>query len=522
MTPRLDRRDAGFLALLLAIAAPVYLWNWNAPFIHHWESHGALYSLHADNLLRFGTVPLDIVGPTLDNYPDVSRHYHINHPPLPQILLAAAFKLCGSSEASFRGLLTLFAFGGIVVLTALLRAAVDRTTAWTGAAIYAFMPLIAYYSTVNGQLAMLMFFAFLELLAYLSWRAGKGSGWLAVLVAAHALGCWIDWQMYYVPLVIAAHELWTRRAWRLGAALAGLNIAVFLSYLLFVHSLGEVESLFTLGHNRLLHVPVLDQLRAEGREIGLHMTAAATGAALLGLGLAFRRRTEEGMKFVLCLPLLGMDEILFREYVWEHDFLTYPLAAFFAALAAMGVATVARKAEWPRWARAGAVAVFAAAFIAQAALVLRDRVVNVGRDGMSHHVALAVRDVVDPADRVFVISRPGPAHLGFYAGCYVEIFDRESGLIARSTVGPRDGPFTLDQALGEVEKGRRRADWVVFAERERFLQASPSMAALPEPGRSAVLSWWYIDLDEAALIERLRPLTKRVQHARGFTFLKIK
>ena len=156
----LDRRDGLFLALLMLAALPVYAWNLNARFTHDWETHGPQYMLHAINFDRFGTVPLEVSGRTLKHYPDPSRHVAVNHPPLADVLLTISYRLVGKREAAYRGPLILFTLLSLVALLSLLRSLFDRPVAWTATALYAFTPMVAYYSIVNPHLALTMLFIF--------------------------------------------------------------------------------------------------------------------------------------------------------------------------------------------------------------------------------------------------------------------------------------------------------------------------------------------------------------------------
>src|SRR6185295_5417148 len=118
MSPQ--RREAVFLGTLLAVLALVQSVHLTRPFLRHHESVGAEISKHARNHLKFGLsktygLKLDVSGPSLEPYGNYKRYFYSNHPPLPVLIVAAAYSVFGVSETVFRLVLILFSLVSVVL-----------------------------------------------------------------------------------------------------------------------------------------------------------------------------------------------------------------------------------------------------------------------------------------------------------------------------------------------------------------------------------------------------------------------
>jgi 4-amino-4-deoxy-L-arabinose transferase-like glycosyltransferase len=484
MKPQLDRRDAIFLALLLPAALTVYAWNLNAPFNHAWETAGTMFGLHARNFWRFGVLQLEVSGPTLEPYADWRREIAVSHPPLVDLVLALSFRLLGEREAAYRAPLVLFALLSLVALLALLRSLLDRAAAWIAAALYAFTPMVAYYSIVDPHLAPTMLFVFVELAAYRAWCATARRSWLAVLILAQVCACATDWAGYYAAAVIAVHSLWARRAWKLAVALPALTVACFLTYLLYVDAVGALDQLRSVAVQRTSWTSIEDQLRAEADELARHMTAALLAAAAAGLFLLARRWRDERSRFIFALGLLGFDQLLFRPQVVGHDYLTYPLTAMPAAAAGLAAVEL-----WRRPALRPVALLLAAGFVAQAQIVIRHRLAPAPAFDIRYATAVAIREATRPGESVLLISRTPPYHVAYYADLHVGLYDPSMGTLEYSHVGPRE-KIPRRRLEEEVRAGLRPFDWIVTAHRDELPRVLPWLGAMADPDRDAILDFW--------------------------------
>lgn len=506
-----DRRDVLFLAVLLAAAFPILCWNLNAPFVHHWESQGPKQGMLARNFLRFGKIPLDVSGPTPANYEDPAAHAYGNRPPLGYLAVALSYRLFAESEAAFRGPLAILTACAAAAFLVLMRTLADRPTAWLATALWTLAPLVSYYSTTNIQLPMTALLGFLAFLSYRRWRASGGRWALASACLFQVLACATDWPGYYVALVPALHLMADRR-WKAAAGFLALNVACFGAFLAFVHAAGFSAAPGKALEMRLSGPSMVEQVLAEGREMAVHMTVAVCVAALLGTAVLVRSRADERCRFLLYLPALGCDQLLFRGHLVEHDFLTYPLMAFFAAAAATGAAAAAR-VPVPRLVRVGIQGLAALAFVLQTGVVLHHRLTHVAANGLRHQMGLAVAEATAPSDRVLLISPPPLWNVAYYADRYVECYE-PGGALYRSYMGPKGGPVPVDRLAEEIDAGRLRVDWVVVNTRRALELGLPGYDAASHD------AFWYATGlgPEVRAALRGRPEVER----RGFVFIRTK
>lgn len=517
MKPHLDRRDGWFLAGLLAVAVPIYAWHLNEPFVYHWNMHGPVFCLPASNFIKFDRYPLGTSGPRLENYDDYRRHYYINHPPLPGLLTAIAFKLAGEREASYRGTMVLLSCAAVVGFLALSRSLLSREGAWVATGLLALMPLFAYYSPLVGHMSTMLPCVMLMMIGYRSWTATKRPVWLVVMTAAQLLACASAWEGYYAAAAVAAHSLWTRRDWKLAAGVVAVNVAAFGGFLAWLHALSPpdhslVSQFFSLGAQRAGGDPIDAQIFAVGKELGKHVTVPVLVAALFGLAGWWKHRLAESSAFIACWLAFGADQVVFRHYSIVHDFFTLPVAPFFAWMAAIAAVEL-----WRRWSFGPALAVLLGiGFVAQTARVMHSRLTHdFGPDAMRAEISLLVRDHTEPNARVLLITRPPIFHHAWYSKRYVEIYDPVDRTLEQSYSAP-SARVEFERMIEIVRTRERLYDYVMLARVDTLLAENPRFS-----GDAELARWWHALEPDSAEYAALEALGTPTSH-RGFVFIKLR
>jgi hypothetical protein len=508
--PQLDRRDAAFLAILLALALPLYAWHLFQPPIYHWDVHVPQAGVPASNFVKFGVLPLGVSGPSLDNYDDYRKHYYVNHPPLPLVILAGLHALGGDITVSYRAMMAVVSALIVIAFLGLSRSLMERKAAWIATALLALMPLFSYFTPRVTHRGMALLFVIVEMLAYRAWRAGGRRAWFVAMIAAQILACLCDWEGYYGAAVIAAYELWTCRSLKLGALLVAVNLMTFAAYLGWTVLLeperqSVLHQFLNLRSSRAGSPTVLEQAGAEVWEIGKHVTAAVALAGIIGLPLLWRRRGDGVFPFVVCWLAMAGDQILFRAYCVIHDFMLLPTAPFFAWAAAAAMARSRALA-----------AVLLIGFAAQTGWVMRTHLTaHAGADDVRHDLAVLVRDHTEPDERVLVITRRPISHLALYSERYVEVFCPYDQALEQSYAGIPEHPLTLQQLIQKIRTGERLYSTIVVARTDLLTRDHPRFA-----GDVELAHWWHALDAENPDLKALTELGARIEFHKGFVFIR--
>jgi hypothetical protein len=452
------------------------------PFLRHREGVDTQYAIMARNHVRLGfaktcLASYEVSAPDLSVYPYWREYCYPNRPFLSVVITSLWFRLFGDGEAVLRLSLLVAALGSLVAFWKLAERVVEPRWLVLATTLFAFNPMFWYFSIVAVHLTYALTFSLAAWACRVRWEDGRRFRVLTVVFLV--LACETDWPGYYATLSIALDALFQKR--RLQAAgLFAVGLATFGLHVLHLLWIDPdhgpfVRRLLSAGIQRSaqgLPGPVAF-IVGEAREVGLYFTVGMAVLALVGCRRLPRR--------VWLLALLGLDEVLFMRWAHHHDYLTYPLAPFFALAATKGV-----EALWstPRF------KVLAQGLLALAALqslwVTGDRLTREGAYEVNYRAALAIREVASPSDRVLLTIADERQFTPYYADRYtggVEpgepalMIHPSGGRFPAATVDDLEcyfPDFTLvlvgdpDRAASEIAffKGKRPADDF------RFLDAS--------------------------------------------------
>jgi 4-amino-4-deoxy-L-arabinose transferase-like glycosyltransferase len=122
---------------------------------------------------------------------------YFSKPPLLAWAIAAAERLCGSSEACIRAPAPVFHFGTSLLVYAVARQLYDARVAFFAALSMALATGVVFSARIMSTDVPLMFFWALALLAYVKLLAGAGARWAFVLGIALGFGLMAKYAMIY-------------------------------------------------------------------------------------------------------------------------------------------------------------------------------------------------------------------------------------------------------------------------------------------------------------------------------------
>src|SRR5436190_16568994 len=128
---------------------------------------------------------------------------YFSKPPLLAWAIAAAERLCGSSEACIRAPAPIFYLGTSLLVYAVARQLYDARVAFYAALSTALATGAVFSARIASTDVPLLFFWALALLAYVKLLAGAGARWAIVLGIALGLGLMAKYAMIYFLLGMA-------------------------------------------------------------------------------------------------------------------------------------------------------------------------------------------------------------------------------------------------------------------------------------------------------------------------------
>ncbi len=131
---------------------------------------------------------------------------YFSKPPLLAWAIAAAERVCGSSEACIRAPAPIFYFGTSMLVYAVARQLYDARVAFYAALSTALATGAVFSARIVSTDVPLLFFWALALLAYVKLLAGAGARWAVVLGIALGLGLMAKYAMIYAGAVARAGD----------------------------------------------------------------------------------------------------------------------------------------------------------------------------------------------------------------------------------------------------------------------------------------------------------------------------
>ncbi|MBV8879442.1 MAG: glycosyltransferase family 39 protein, partial [Planctomycetaceae bacterium] len=399
---------------------------------------------------------LELGGTDLSVYDDYRDEFYPNRPTISILGPALFIKVFGWREWVFRLNLILVGCLSILVYAGVARRLLQPPWDLVGVYILALMPIFTYFSHIAAHLDYVLLFSLLAWYANL--RLEEGPRFRVLLFAALFLACQSDWPGYFALFSIAAHRF---RGWKspLSYALLGCSLPFFALHLAQLRWLGpderHIKRFLIGGHDRsvLVSPSLPSYLAEEGREIVLYFTAAVVVLAVAGAVACIRERRTT----VFYLAFLGLEEVAFTYLAYWHDFLTFPLAPFFATLAAAGAASL-----WPR--PKGRLVVLACAVlaVAQSAWLTLDLHTRTGYYELPWRAALAIREATRPRDRVLLTLGDAKRLNNYYSERHVTSHERQDPKLSIRYSGPTLARIETPTAFaGYVEKEYRNYDVIV-------------------------------------------------------------
>jgi hypothetical protein len=399
------------------------------PFLRHREGVGAQYAIMARNHVRLGyaqtrLASYEISAPETSVYRNWREYCYPNRTFLSVLITSIWFHLFGDGEAVLRLSLIVAALGAILAFLKLSERLIEPR--WTGlaTALFALNPMFWYFSVVAVHLVYVLAFSLAAWACWVRWEEHRRYRILTVVFLF--LACESDWPGFYATLSIAIDAVLQKRR-RLAAGLFSVGVGVFLLHVLHLWWIDPalIRRLLSAGVERSaqgLPGPVAF-VAGELRELGLYFTVGLGALALAGVRRLPRR--------VWLLALLGLDEILFMRWSHVHDYLSYPLAPFFALAAAKGVETL-----WTTTPRKIAVASLLALAALQSLWITGDRLTREGAYEVTYRAGLAIREGTRTDDRVLLTIADQRQFTPYYADRYTAGIEPGEPLMVHPS-GPR-------------------------------------------------------------------------------------
>ena len=454
----------GILAVLFAGACSVGL---TGPFLRHQEAVVGRYGSYARNFARMGVWEsrfgmIQVNAPDMSVFGDWRDYYYPQRPALSAVLLSFWTRLFGDGEASLRGSLILVGWCSILLFHALARRLLPEPWDLAATALYGLNPMFLYYSIIAVHYAYALLFSVAAWAAAV--RVKEGRRYVALMFAALVLGCVTDWPPYYTALSLMVY-FW--KGWRspMSAALGAAAVACFGLNLLHRWLLDPVTGRFVgqlmavgAHHVSLGDVSPMRYAYSEAREIGLYYTVGLSLASIVGIVVLVRRREWTPLLFAL----FGLEELMFFRQAYEHDYLTFSAAPFFALTAAAGLRDL-----WERPKLRFCAPLLGALFLVQAAWVNGDRLTRQGGNEPAWQAAVLIREQTAPRERSLV-AMENPL-IEYYGDRYASRIDTMAGRLSLSPVGPVE-IRRIEDLVAHLERGDAGFDVIVVGAAERAVE----------------------------------------------------
>jgi 4-amino-4-deoxy-L-arabinose transferase-like glycosyltransferase len=218
---------------------------------------GAFYGNVARNFLRYGwsTAFAPVVNSGVVDPSQFEIYYH--HPPMTMWLTSLSFLVFGVHEWSARLVPLFFSFMTMALVFVFARSAFGRGAALCALAVFAVLPIDAYYGAhVDPNSSVSIFFTALAVEGYRRWLSSRRTLDYAIMAGAIVLGCMTGWFTYLVVPGIVMHgwliyapadrKAMLARLWPLPALCVGV-FSLFLLHRRIALSGGRTEIYDALG-----------------------------------------------------------------------------------------------------------------------------------------------------------------------------------------------------------------------------------------------------------------------------------
>ncbi len=456
--------------VLFVCAGILYSARVGKSFTSDVETALAQYGMYGRNYVKYGYLrsgfaPINASGP-IEHYPSVEEQIYSHRPPTVSVLVTLPYQLFGVSETALRIPVILAALATLALFLALAQRLLGPTWGLVAAGLFALVPIYSYYAVTTVHQVFALMGCLLIVLAALRWIERPDRRRFAELLAATAIGCWLDWPAYYAAgamgLLLVLRGAPVRRGGVAVWITAVASFLLFLGYLWLLDPQGGAPLRHLRGsgsdHGSLAPFSFFNYLRTEGRELAVHFTLPLL--ILAGIGaFQLRPRQDPAHQVMLLLLLLGADEVIFPSMSWWHDYLSMPLAPF-AALAA----ALAMKGLMSSTPRRLVAAALAAGFLLQTGLVLAKRLTFVGTNEITVALAEELSRRTAATDRSLVRVNHDVHLRAFYADRTVVTYEEPYGKLSLMYVNRPEKGVNDQELIRRLSRPDHGFRWFVTAE----------------------------------------------------------
>lgn len=376
------------LAALVVIAAWLFTYKINRPWIGLHDFNGAVWSNIARNFNRYGFIATKLG--QVDNFgpqnPE-SFNFYIHHPPLLPILLALMFRLFGESETVARSLPILFSLGALVLTFLIAKYFWGVIGAVISAVALIATPHYHYFGKMVDHEALTFFFILSAVYFYARWRDDHKRLNLGLFLGMLAGGGLSGWPAYYFMGVITVLDIILEKRLRKEILLVpALGLVLFGGFLIHVAALkGGSNVLIDLKDILKLRTGQISGPRNSGftwlgfwDRIYFRLLNEFTWSLLVlacsGIITLAVLRTQKAKRYLaLMLGLLAVALIhifVFRHGAWNHDYWFYYLLAPLV-LSAAALGSFSFNKQWQNYASLAFGALFLTGLIFQSLQVTK-------------------------------------------------------------------------------------------------------------------------------------------------------
>jgi hypothetical protein len=478
---RTTSRTAVLIGAVVLLGLLIRLPLLDRPFIANQEGTSCgIPLLVAQNYARHGPVASRFAG--VLNSGDVppeqwTRYAH--HPPLAMLGVAGVYAVFGVNEWTSRAFSAACCVATAALLATMVARRRGRLAGATTAAAFLLAPMTVGYGDMADYVGSPLVLAGVACVAtYARWREAADAGdvsqsrrWAAAWAAVFVVGAWVDWPIFYLPLLLGPHYALTtppRRWWRLAAAGVGV-VLVFASVVLWADWAGSDVSIF-----HQLKVRVIGGHDRTGLDIGavawlgrviVHQQGTLQGwPTLLGavawVAICLRRwlsgTLDRGVPVELLLLGWGAVHLVVGfQGNYQHEFWSTVVTPGLAACAGAGLAAIVTALADPRPTLARALPAAAAVVLIAATLLPSWRLLFREYDWVASlpyrqkELGLAIRDLARPDEAVLTSDWVGESALWWYADRQLRPYVRTpEGLDQWIEPGPYLLPFNYVQSAG--------------------------------------------------------------------------
>jgi hypothetical protein len=482
--------DCAFVAVLIA-AALVRCYDISQPYCKIYES--GFQEIIAKNHYYYSFTQTNFL--SVVSVVNGENIYHLNHPPLLQILIALSYSLFGVHEWSARLVPILFSLSSIVLLYIIVQILFNKETALLASICASFMPMSAYFGRIVNFEAVVLFFVLLVVLGYVQWIETNKEKYYYLAVIGILLGGLVDWPFFLILPFLLGSSLLTGKKVRPTICLFLLGCSVAGGYLLLKsHILGYgqgVENWFShLSHRsdflsfifiEEFYTRLTSRLLKNFSVVLLLLSFFGCIRSFRGIPLlkAIREKNVDNRTLIpFCLLLFGLSYlILFPQSTFVHEWQIFYLIPGISIYAGIGLRTMIHAVKGPRYVVAGS-RICATTLLILFLMLSANTLISYhqGKDYNPQNIGLFIDSYSAPDDYICDVQVANP--IMYYANrsnCQHILHPPDKDMIRQY-----NPPFVVFLRSESMDSGWSRSDFVEFLYEQQYT---------PLPLKSGVQVW---------------------------------